>query len=434
MSGLKKPNMPEWLDLLMQELTKPPYFFNQPKQDSDNQTQSGNKQQANGKERSDSHGDNDEKKTDREKPPAKKPKAESFTRANAVVLSAQPTGSQGSSAVNITTLRNHVSNLYGWKIDQFQQLENVIRLHTAVGSFALKETQLLPQNIDFLYQALAHAKNNGFARFSRFALTKAKKPYIRKGGKTYYATSWVEGSTVNFASIEHIGQIAYTLAQFHEYTRGFEPTGTFHPQLVFNLAQITEERNRDLRQMIHLAEAKDRPDEFDQIFIELKPDLQDDAAQSLSLLHSTPCQDFLTADEKTPGICHLDVIPPNFIYRTNHQVYMLDFDLATFAPRAMDISHLLRRSMQQVNWVPDVAYTCFLNYSAIRTMPKAEYQIVNALLRFPYLAWRVAHTRYRFFMDETQVEELKRYKEQEARRQQFLDEFTKQIVGLGASS
>lgn len=88
--------------------------------------------------------------------------------------------------------------------------------------------------------------------------------------------------------------------------------------------------------------------------------------------------------------------------------------------------------MQQLNWMPDVAYTCFLNYNTIRTMPKAEYQVVNALLRFPYLAWRVAHTRYRFFMDSTQVEELKRYKEQEARRQTFLDEFTKQIDGLGS--
>jgi CotS family spore coat protein len=429
---MKKPNMPQWLDQLMQELMKPPYFLNQPKQNG--APQNDNKKQTEDNKRTESSKNSTEKKTIPDRVPKGQPKAESATRASAMVVStvAEPNGI-ANSTINMTTLKNYVGNQYGWKIDQYQQMSNIVRLQTSDGVYALKETHLPPQNIDFLHQALTYAKKNGFSRFARFALTKTKKPFVRKGGKMYYVTSWIDGPNVNFASTDHIGQIAYTLAQFHESTRGFATQETFHPQMVFNLAQITEERNRDLRQIINQAEAKDHPDEFDQILISLKPNLLEDTAQSLSLLRSAACQDFLTADEKSPGICHLDVIPSNFIYRTNRQVYMLDFDLATFAPRAMDISHLLRRCMQQVNWMPDVAYTCFLNFNAIRTMPKAEYQVVNALLRFPYLAWRVAHTRYRFFRDGTQIEELQKYNEQEARRQTFLEEFTKQIDGLGAS-
>ncbi len=438
---MKKPQMPEWLEYFMQELMKPPHFLDQAKQNTQPEDSNKEKESDNKRTSSDSetkspnettYNKSDEKNTSSHKaPPARAHVAQmnnseirtESAKADILSLTSQQT-------VSTTSLKNYIASQYGFTIEQFQPYENITRLHTSKGTYALKQTHLLSQNVDFINQALSYAKKNGFTKYARFAVTKAKKPFIRKGGKTYYLTSWIDGPAVNFASIDHIGQTAFTLAEFHESTRGFEAKESFQPQLVFNLAQITEQRNRDLRQMIHLAEAKENPDEYDSMLIELKPDLQDDAAKSLSLLQSAECQEFLLTDEERPGICHLDVIPSNFIYRTNHQVHMLDLDLATFAPRALDVAHLLRRSMQQLNWIPDAAYACFLNYNAVHTMPKAEYKIVNALLRFPYLAWRVSHTRYRFFKDKSQIEDLKSFKEQESRRQSFLEEFTKQIDSL----
>lgn len=304
---------------------------------------------------------------------------------------------------------------------------NVVKVGCGRGKYALKETHIPLERVEFLQKVTQHLRRNGFEQLPVFAKTPKKAPYVVRDRRTFYATEWVDGNHVNFASLPQLGRLATSLAEFHELSRGFE-WNSYNPPPEFGLTSMVRRRSEDLKNILTKAESKGHPDEFDQILIRLAPALRDDAEKSVRIAEDEMCQDFLLKDEDNPGLCHLDVIPGNFIYTGDKQVYLLDLDLATFAPRVLDLAHLLRRSLQQVNWQSESAYTCFAHYDSARPMQAEEYLWVECLLRFPYRAWRLAHTRYHVFRDRQQTEELKAYSSQESRRQAFLDAYSQQIT------
>jgi CotS family spore coat protein len=320
-----------------------------------------------------------------------------------------------------------LAKAYGWKIDSAEPVADIIKVATSQGNYALKRTHIAPERVDFIYRVTRYLRNQGFRRAPRFALSSEKLPGVTKDGHTYYATEWIDGNNVNFASLSQLGTLARTLAEFHELSRGFE-WSAYNPPYEFGLTGLIRSRAADLKNLLIRAETRDNPDEFDQVLARMAPRLRQDAEKSLRIAEDQQCNKFLLQDEENPGLCHLDVIPGNFVYTADKEIYLLDLDLSTFAPRVLDLAHLLRRSLEQLNWQPDAAYTCFVQYDAVRPMTAEEYLWVQCLLTFPYRAWRLAHTRFHVFRDRRQTEELKEISAQESRRHSFLDAYGRQIM------
>ncbi|SIT03051.1 phosphotransferase [Alicyclobacillus vulcanalis] len=296
--------------------------------------------------------------------------------------------------------------------------------------YAAKRSSISPAHCRAMAQCLRHAKQQGFTKFAPFVTTATGASYVRHGDFTYYVTEWVSGQPANFALPEHVAQTAYTLAQFHEATRRFE--SEWQPDEpaddVFGLFQA---RLRDLRQMCLRADRKKEKDTFDQLLLSLREDLQRDAGESLALLEDRDVIAYLEEERSSGGWCHLDVIPANCLYTPQHQVVLIDFELARKAPRALDMAHLLRRSLERGSWDGHLAYACFLHFDAVRAIAKEEYRTVEAILRFPYLPWRIAHARYHFGADPAQLEALQRYAMQEEKRHAFLRSLREQVEHLG---
>lgn len=423
MSRWQKANRPQWLDEFVQELFKPPHFLQHMQTQTPPNWSNMNAPQADPKTSDDVHFQTPERKatsTPIERSPF-------ISNEEIKQFSPKPTANVTESfAVPNKSIQRH----YPWNVQKSEPHDNVLKITTAEdGMFALKRTHISADRVRFLHRAQQYAKKQGFDAYAPFALTKKKTLSVLHEGDTYYATKWVNGQPVNFTSIDQIGQTAYSLARFHECTRGFESTG-YSPESVFSLLTMHQERHRDLKQLFYRIEGKRQRDAFDENFLMLKESLLDDSEQCLQTIQQRDIEAFLAEDKQNPGICHLDVIPGNLIYTPQHQVHLIDFDLATYGPRALDIAHLLRRSLQPMNWNTQPAYTCFVHYNSVKTMPKAEYSLVGALLRFPYRAWRLAHTRYRFFSDNSQVGDLVSYQNEMSKRKQFLDEFSTQIERL----
>jgi CotS family spore coat protein len=320
-----------------------------------------------------------------------------------------------------------LAKAYGWQVQNAVPHSNILRVETQSGSYALKQTHVSVERVQFLHDAVRHLRKQGFAYAPRYALTAKKQPAVVRQNRTYYATKWVEGNHVNFASLPQLGRLARTLAEFHELSRGFEAT-RYNPPAEYGVASMIRRRSEDLRNILMRAETKAHPDEFDELLIRLAPTLREDAEKSLRIAEDEMCRKFLLQDEDNPGLCHLDVIPGNFVYTQDKEVFLLDLDLATFAPRVLDMAHLLRRSLQMLHWQSDIAYTCFVSYDTVRPITPEEYLWVQCLLTFPYRAWRLAHTRYHVLKDRTQTEELRDYAAQEVRRQAFLEAYAEQIT------
>lgn len=415
--------MPDWMQYLFGELTKPPYFL-----DAERAAQDAGQQQAK-HTWSATYSSTNNTTVRRESVQHDEMLANNRARTHRTT-SRPRTGVRSRRQENIP---DSVIDKYDWKVSRTDAESGVVKVTTDGGKrYALKATSLPAKHVWFLHRTLAYAKTQGFTRYARFLLTKKKSPVVVQDGNTYYATEWIDGQMANFASAEQIAQTSYTLAQFHEATRGFS-TDKFTPNDAFDVFQLMQQRNRDLRQLVIRAEAKKDPDEFDELLASLKSQLFDENAASLQILQRRELVDFLEGDSRTPGLCHLDVIPGNCIYTPDHHVALIDFELSTFAPRALDMAHLLRRSFQMTNWDGQFAYACFLHFDSVRTIPKVEYRLVEALLRFPYLPWRLAHTRYNYYASDEQIADLRRYADQTEQREAFLTSLSEQIRDLAAS-
>ena len=483
-SGLRR--APQWLQELMNELTKPPYFLNQtnsPQTDSqrhytydesgisedmDRMRNSSWSSSGNSTSRTQgtthratpssgnpsSNADNTNNTNNRNKAANLKRQPSSAANAKKPSLAAvkmTPRPAQATKSKNTTAVKPEsqvdeqtrawqavfrqadypitLPALYGWNVVSAHRVANILRVVTEDGDYALKRTHLPPERVAFLQRALSHVGKNDFTRFASFILSDKDRPYIYLNGDTYYATKWLPGNHVNFASKTQVGQVAHSLAQYHEASKNFRPSG-YLPPSEFRLIRMLRDRTNDLRELIGTAEQSRNPDSFDRLLAQLGPGLQKDAERSLRLVETDECREFLEQSESEHGLCHLDVIPNNFITDHNHLVWLLDFDLATYAPRVLDLSHLLRRSLQRSNWDTEMAYTCFLNFNSVRAIPTAEYIIVQAMLTFPYQAWRLTQTRYHLFRDAQQVQDLDTYAVQETRRQAFLTAYEEQITNL----
>lgn len=429
----KRPQLPPWLEILYSELTKPPYFIQANLEDK----QSGQSDASNDQKNPSSHAAS--QSPDEKESTQAHGRHSHQGRRNDNDIRPASTASGKESKSHSSRSNEHQSTLfvptpvldrYSFEVASREQHQAILRIETKDNQhFAVKRTTLPAQRVRFLNRALNYAKKQGFRRFAPFVLSKKKSPAVTYDGNVYYATEWVTGQPANFASTEQVAQVAYTLAQFHEATRGFT-SESYAPSSAFDLFAMTKQRNHDLHQMMYRAEAKDNKDEFDSLFVSMKSDLFDDSAESLQLLQKGDCEAFLAQEEEQPGLCHLDVIPGNCLYTPNHNVVLIDFDLTTFAPRALDIAHLLRRSLERSNWNSDMAYACFLHFNTVKALPKTEYRLIESLIRFPYQAWRIAHTRHHFFASEDQIESLQAYADQMSRRKSFLDSLSNQIDHL----
>lgn len=322
---------------------------------------------------------------------------------------------------------------YGWDILAVSRHDAIVRVSTEDGDFALKRTHLSPQRVKFLAKALHYAREHGFNRTAQMVRAANGRDFIRLEDQTVYATRWLNGHEANFASVSQLGSVAEALAQWHQATRGFQPDG-FKPDSEFNLLGMLRRRSDDLRSLLAESENQTHPDAFATTLMAMGATLRTDAKRSIQLLESAPVATFLKQDAKRPGLCHLDVIPSNFIYDTQQQMYLIDLDLSTYAPRALDLAHLLRRGLERANWNTEIAYTTFLHFHEVADIVPAEYTLVQALLTFPYRVWRLAHTRYRVLADSSQLDEIKLAAAEEPRRRAFLDSYARQIPDSAAGA
>jgi len=413
---LQNRNLPEWMKILADEFTRPPYFLEHLAQGNPSKTL---------------HHDTSAN-SHKTRPPlyetsAKNHSTDKIHHAHVSVADDKIQSSsfwQGS--FQKADFPVNLPDVYGWTIQKAWRHQDLMKVLTSTGTFALKKTSLTPQRVMFIDKVLSHIEASGFHRTVKFARTKKlSRPYVLRQGDTYYATEWTPGAHLNLANLQQLSAAARALANFYENSRGFQPEG-YHPPYEYELATIARRRLDDLQQLVAEVNKKSNPDSFDRTFLKLSSTLISDAEQSIRLLSTKSVRDALLAEQKGSGVCHLDVIPGNMMF-DGKEVILLDFDLSTYAPRALDIAHLLRRSLQQMNWNSEPAYHTFVEYDSVRPLQTSDYLMIQGLLRFPYRAWRLAHTRYRLFADDAQIEELKTYASQEERRQAFMDSFSKQI-------
>ncbi|MGZ4133537.1 MAG: CotS family spore coat protein [Tumebacillaceae bacterium] len=315
---------------------------------------------------------------------------------------------------------------FGLTVTKAEPFGPVMRIRTNEGLLALKKTDLTPNHVRFLHSAITHLGQNKFSKCAPFLLTKNDHPYVQVGGETYYATRWIRGQEVDLRSMTQLGQSARTIAEFHEASRGFEPTG-YRPPMLFDMTERFTDRRKELLVWKKRAHAKSRPDQVDKMYLKHVDLYLKQADEALLVLRRPEVRAHLLYEEDDPPLIHLDLTPYNMVYTQTNQVVLIDFDFCTYGPRTLDLAHLMRRALQRQEWSEHVANHCLVNYNAVRLLARAEYLMLLGLLLFPHRFWRIAYQHYEVGHDPHHLGYFQLCEAEEEQRQAFLTRFARRV-------
>jgi CotS family spore coat protein len=475
-SGMaNKGQIPDWLKQLWKELTTPPHFVPQPNKKNANKEKSDT-HSSHEKRKQEEHGEDDDDrpswwsswsispltvkrkkakiKTGTANTRKKKGKSAKRTLKNpsrTVHSNVQSTLGNNTSHqdllytpseslwVNVPKDKREIENVfirqgyhpqaierYPFSVYQAEPFGSIIRLQTSDGWKAIKRTHLPPERIEFMDQAVRHVMKRGFTRIAPFALTKKKTPYTIVGGNVYYMSDWVSGHDCDFTSMIHLAEAAQTLAQFHHASIGFEPSAMI-PPTAYHILETFQQRSKDLADFKKKIRIKSKLDAMDKFFLEHIDEYQKQVQKAILIVSDPSVKDFLSRDARNPGLCHLDVTQRNLIYTTKHHVHLIDLDFMTFAPRALDIAHLMRRSMQKTGWTREVSLVCLVNVNSVKKISRDEYLLILALLTFPHRFWHIAYTHYTLQVNGHSLGYLQQLQALEEKKRAFLQTFEQQV-------
>jgi CotS family spore coat protein len=438
--------IPPWMKDIMKELTNPPTFIHhsgvtkQPGSSAEKAKQTGSTKSSstnasNSKAKTKRTTENPRTFGDESSSPTDPPNNSNGNRKKSNGNS--PSRSSSGAGINQAKAKGtaaihpdydmRVLQSYPFQIEQFEAYQNIVRLETASNNtLAFKLASIPPEKVHFIYRALQYAKKQGYEWFSPIVSTNQGKPFVKHGPQTYYVTRWIDGEHADFSALTQLGKTAESLARFHESTIGFETTGQ-HPHMAFDLFQRYLERSQQMLSMTRMMQAKSRPSEAEQLFIRNASSFQQQASLALSLLKDPNVVKHLDQEEDAPGICHLDIVERNVILHKAKHAYLIDFDNMTYAPRVLDLAHLIRRGMQKTNWLPEVALVSLINYNGIRPLSHTEYMTLEALLTFPHRWWRLIQMSSQG-SSSSLLPMIETCLEQEKNRQQFLRSFSRQVT------
>lgn len=435
-------NAPAWMKDVWKELTTPPHFVKLPSSHAEapkegstpkKEDKNSGEQQAVSRGHPIIHADiqqaegvsNMTKRNEKKQPRVKNrvkplPSRRRAVRENAIDLKARKTLLSHGYPIELL-------DAYEWDVYRATKHENIIRLETDAGIFALKRAVISPKRIMFIHEALQSIREEGFLRYAPFLLTAEGDPYVQIERHVYYVTSWVNGRHVDFGNLTHVSEAAATLARLHEFSVGFSLAG-YEPPDAFDIASRMKDRRKSLESIVEQVKNRARPNPVDEFVLEHADSYLSQAKEAIEIVSERECELFLDRESEKPGLCHLDVISQNMVVTKKGPVHLIDFDWMTHAPRVMDLGHMMRRAMHETNWSEDAALVSLVQYNSVRPLVNEEYYLLQALLTFPHRFWRVCERHYQHGGVPGTMEDLELLAEEEERREKFLDTFSKYIT------
>ncbi|ATY85670.1 hypothetical protein CVV65_12640 [Kyrpidia spormannii] len=316
---------------------------------------------------------------------------------------------------------------------------SALRLQSARTTLILKRSPHSPLHVEAMHRALDYASRRGgpvprWITPRHTGSTRASDtPFVRGDDGLYYAMEWIDGREVDLASAADMAKASQSLSKFHQLTHRWvndESTGEERRNLpsAFDIVSRLARRTEEMEKALKRAEIVNEEQDDDLFYLEHAPVFLRQAHEALDRLLAPECQRRLEQERESPAVCHMDLTPSNLI-RKGQVAYLVDFDYLAYAPRTLDLAHLLRRGLQKANWAPELGLTGILQYNTAVTLTRVEYRLLQAFLAFPHRFWRTTHRWQQGDRHDDQVlREFRRCVREEPARKKFLEWFRRQAL------
>lgn len=267
---------------------------------------------------------------------------------------------------------------------------NVFRVKTEGGDFALKSSPLKEKSLDFICAAENSLSRHGFFSYAPLIPTKTSAAFYRENGNCFTLHQWIEGNPCDFDKFSHLQAVGETLAEFHLRAREKKlPRNIKNRSECFQRGEKLQQRIKDLDQYNDLAKTL-RKDEFAEVYRSMYSPLREKAQKALEQL-SASAYPRLAAEAETVGsFIHYDVAARNFIMKEG-KAYLIDFDYCCRDLPLTDLMRLTKRALKRGENYMEKLTAVFDSYQCRRKLSKAEAEVLCALLLFPQKFWRISH-------------------------------------------
>lgn len=273
-------------------------------------------------------------------------------------------------------------------------VRGVYRIKTSKGVRCLKEGKKNIYRVQFMMDGMNYVKSRGFTDMAYCLPTQDGSRIVPYKDSYFFLQEWLEGSELNYLSLEDMLLAAETIGRFHRASIGFTPKKGYEAKnKLGKWPKKLKDKRSDLIRYISIADDKDEQGDFDRKVILFSDWLLSHAQESMERLNDSHYQDLVDEAQDWGGLVHGDTAARNFI-RLENRMCLIDFDAIALDVNVTDLWRLLRRILTRGRWELALAEQILGAYNKYVPVESRHREVLGAFLQFPEIPWRIIREYY----------------------------------------
>lgn len=239
-------------------------------------------------------------------------------------------------------------------------------------------------------------KEKGFYNVALYYYTKTNEYLIKHKKSSFYITSWIDGSEVDFKNINDILDSARFLARFHIVSKGLEIPEEI--KIRNKHGNWLENFNNHIKAVKKFGEKINKKPKtgFDLIFKNSLHIFMQEAEFAVSLLKTKEAKHAFIEAEKERTICHDSFYYQNILRNQSGTLYLVDLESSLLDCPMSDLGKFIRRIIckTKFKWDFDLCRRIIDAYDNVRPISREELYPLLAMIAFPHKYWKFGKKRY----------------------------------------
>jgi len=286
---------------------------------------------------------------------------------------------------------------YDFHADSVEKIRSAYKVCTDKGIFCLKRVSHGYRKAKKSYYLVKYLNERGCNNFAEYYYTKEGKAIIRKKDAAFYLTNWIDGREASFSSVDDILICSKLLANFHNQAKGFK---TYKHVKIKSHTKKWEKTFKkycgEIEEFKGYIDKLKLKAEFDYTYRSSIDYFQKEAELAVRILNHSRYNELCDYFLNEGYVCHDSYYYQNILVDNDDRMYIVDLESCQYDIPMSDLGKLIRRilSKKKFKWDFDLCRKIIDSYCTARSMQKAEYGILLAMLVFPHKFWKLGRKRY----------------------------------------
>ncbi|MDF2474462.1 MAG: hypothetical protein K0R21_2244 [Anaerocolumna sp.] len=350
---------------------------------------------------------------------------------------------------------------YNIKIYNTYRIRGAFILETDKGLKLLKNLESSKNRVEFEYALQEHLQNMDYPNIDQYVRNTTGEIITEDTvGNRFVLKNWFPGEECNLREEGDVEDAASNLALLHTLLRDLQlEEEQIKFNSYFNLPDLFEKRNRELKRVRSYIREKRKKNEFEMCYMNCYEEFYQQALEAFKLLEASNYHNLLADATEHRHICHgnytyhnvimlkqgkaVQNITPDFkgdyrLKKENSEILSAagipmpnlnlnmattNFDKACVGIQITDLYQFIRKVMEKNDWDIDFGSRILDTYNRVLSISKEEYKLLYILLLYPEKFWKITNFYYnskKSWVPQRNIQKLMGIQEQGDRKTRFL--------------